>query len=98
MNRVPTITQEKSSVDVLNVTLGVGLGLLPWALSHDNSVALWSAGVVGVLIALVAAGGLFASARWEKWATLALGAWAIAAPWALGFADSSGATYGHVII
>jgi len=93
-----TSSREHSSVDVVNLTLGVGLALLPWAASHNDTTTIWSGAIAGLLIALVAAGGLFANARWEKWASVLLGAWTVAAPWALGFAEGTIATYAHVIV
>src|SRR5262249_37568742 len=50
------------------------------------------------LIALVAIAALAAFAAWEEWINLLLGLWVLVAPWALGFADNTGAMGNHVVV
>ena len=89
----------ENAIDLVNAVLGVCLALAPWALGFTGEVAAtWNALIVGAAIALVALGALFAFREWEEWVNLALGVWAILAPWFFGFTTVAGATYAHVII
>jgi peptidoglycan/LPS O-acetylase OafA/YrhL len=36
---------------------------------------------------------MFKALRWEDWVGVVLGAWMLASPWVLGFADSKAATF-----
>ena len=89
----------ENAIDLVNAVLGVCLALAPWALGFTGEVAAtWNALIVGAAIALIALGALFAFREWEEWVNLALGVWAILAPWFFGFTTVAGATYAHVII
>jgi hypothetical protein len=89
----------ENAIDLVNAVLGVCLALAPWALGFTGEVAAtWNALIVGAAIALIALGALFAFREWEEWVNLALGVWAILAPWFFGFTTVTGATYAHVII
>jgi hypothetical protein len=89
----------ENAIDLVNAVLGVCLVLAPWALGFTGEVAAtWNALIVGAAIALIALGALFAFREWEEWVNLALGVWAILAPWFFGFTTVAGATYAHVII
>src|SRR4029450_9706655 len=89
----------ETAIDLVNAVLGVCLALAPWALGFTGEVApTWNALIVGAAIALVALGALFAFREWEEWVNLALGVWAILAPWLLGFTTVAAAMYAHGII
>ncbi len=89
---------EEKALDIVNVVIGLALVLSPWVLGFSaEQAAAWNAWVVGALIALIAAGALFAFAAWEEWANLVLGIWAVLSPWILGFAAVSAAMWVHVI-
>jgi hypothetical protein len=89
----------ETAIDLVNAVLGVCLALAPWALGFTGEVAAtWNALIVGAAIALVALGALFVFREWEEWVNLALGVWAILAPWLLGFTTVAAAMYAHVII
>jgi hypothetical protein len=89
----------ENAIDVVNALLGVCLALAPWALGFTGEVAAtWNALMVGAAIALIALGALLAFREWEEWVNLALGVWAILAPWLIGFATVANAMYAHVII
>ena len=90
---------EDRAVDYVNAALGVVLVLLPWIAGFTSATAAaWNASIVGLAIAAVAVGALVSFAEWEEWANLVLGAWAVVAPWALGFAAVASAMYSHVVV
>jgi len=98
-DRIRTRETRENAIDLVNAVLGVCLALAPWALGFTGEVAAtWNALIVGAAIALIALGALFAFREWEEWVNLALGVWAILAPWLIGFATVAGAMYAHVII
>ena len=84
--------------DVVTIVAGLGLALAPWYLGFTTeTAAAWNAWIVGAAVTLVAVAALFAFHQVEEWANAALGLWAIAAPWALGFSALSSALTAHVI-
>jgi hypothetical protein len=89
---------EETAIDVVNVVVGVCLALMPWlaGFTHDAPAAT-NAWLVGAAIALIAIGALVSFKEWEEWLNLALGVWAILAPWLLGFSPNRSATYAHLI-
>ena len=96
---IGTREPKETAIDLVNVLLGLCLALAPWALGFTGETAATrNAWIVGAAIALIALGALFAFREWEEWVNLALGVWAILAPWLLGFAAVAGAMYAHVII
>jgi hypothetical protein len=93
-----TSMSNRSAFDIANIVAGLGLLLSPWFLGYaDQTAAAWNAWIVGIAIAVIAAAALFAFNRVEEWMNLALGVWAVIAPWALGFAALAVATWVHVI-
>ena len=96
---IGTREAKETAIDLVNVVLGLCLGFAPWALGFTSEMAATrNAWIVGAAIALIALGALFAFREWEEWVNLALGVWAILAPWLLGFATVAAALYAHVII
>src|SRR2546427_2028973 len=96
---IRTRETKETAIDLVNAVLGICLALAPWALGFTGEVtAAWNAWIVGAAIALIALGALFAFREWEEWVSLALGVWAILAPWLLGFAAVAGGLYAHLII
>jgi len=92
-------TPEEIVTDALTTVLGVCLALTPWALGFANeATAAWDAWIVGIATAVMGICALVAFGSWEDWASLALGVWAIVAPWLLGFAPVDGALYTHVVV
>ena len=78
--------------------LAVGLALLavPWLLGFaDQREPLISACVIGGLMMLVSLAG-FLRHGWTDEAALTLGAWAMVAPFLLGFSGSAEALWAHV--
>ncbi|MBW8270191.1 SPW repeat protein [Caldovatus aquaticus] len=81
------------------LVLGVLLFLMPWLVGFSAAPApAWSAWVTGLLVALAGAGALAGYAGAGGWANLVLGAWAVIAPWVLGFAGQAAAMWSHVIL
>ena len=96
---IGTREAKETAIDLVNVVLGLCLVFAPWALGFTSEMAATrNAWIVGAAIALIALGALFAFREWEEWVKLALGVWAILAPWLLGFATVAAALYAHVII
>lgn len=80
--------------DWLNLLLGAWLFVSPWALNFAGTLphAARNAWIVGAAITLIAAAALYVPKAWEEILNFLLGAWAIASPWALGFAGEASAT------
>jgi SPW repeat len=96
---IGTREAKETAIDLVNVVLGLCLVFAPWALGFTSEMAATrNAWIVGAAIALIALGALFAFREWEEWVNLALGVWAILAPWLLGFATVAAALYAHLII
>ena len=72
--------------DVANLILGLWLLISPWVLSYmGETVAMWNAIIVGIIIAVAAAATLVAFHKWEEWVNVALAAWLIISPFILGY-------------
>src|SRR5262249_24295983 len=98
MFRNMTRNREETTIDVINVIVGICLALAPFVLGFTaEAAAAWNAWIVGAAIALIAIGALVSFAEWEEWANLFLGVWAVIAPWALGFTAIGHATTVHVV-
>ena len=79
--------------DSVNVLLGIGLFISPWALNYAAEInAALNAHIVGAVITLLALAALFAFRVWEEWISAVLGAWLIVAPRVLCFSGHSVAT------
>jgi hypothetical protein len=90
---------DRTALDVVNVVAGIGLAVSPWLAGYaGEAYAAWNAWIVGAAVALLAIGALTMFHQAEEWANLALGLWAIASPWLLGFSAVSGAVAFHVIL
>jgi predicted MFS family arabinose efflux permease len=85
--------------DVVNWLLGVGLFFSPWAFGFEaQQTAAWNAHVVGAILAVMALAAILAFQEWEEWVSVALGAWLVISPWALGFSAVHTAMLTHVVI
>ncbi len=80
------LVQKTRVHDWANLMLGLGLFISPWLYAYSAvtsaAVTAWATGAV---IMSVAALALWRFAEWEEWVAIALGAWTMAAPFALGF-------------
>ena len=72
--------------DVVNLVLGLAIGVCPWLLGNPEGMALmtWNATIVGAAIVVLAAIDIDLPARWEEWAMAALGAWLVASTYLFG--------------
>ncbi len=88
---------ELTAVNIINGVFGLFLIASPWLFGFTGEqAATWNAALVGVLLGAVALTGVIDLREWEGWASLALGLWAIIAPWVVGFAGVVNAMWTHV--
>lgn len=75
--------------DWANLVLGVWLFVSPWLLlgAGEEQVAMGNALAIGVLLVMTQVVTLLAFRTWEEWGNVALGAWLVISPWALGIAS-----------
>jgi len=79
--------------------LGLLLFAAPWAVGFaTDQNAAWNAWIVGGGIALITVAGLAGSPRPAAWTNLALGLWALVAPWVLGFSALGWAMWSHLAL
>ena len=98
MRDVKKLEGRDMGLDIVSLIAGAVLLLTPWALgAADTAAAAWNAWIAGALIVAASAWALADPAKWQGWAALALGLWAIVSPWLLGFAAMAGVMYLHVI-
>ena len=75
--------------DILNLMLGIGVGISPWLLGYAETLqaATWNAVIVGVAIVVLAAIDIDVPAQWEEWTIVALGAWLAVSTYVLGLIE-----------
>ncbi len=78
--------------DVANLVLGMILFFSPWLFGLATGAPWQTASITGIVIAVLSVAALAAFAFWEEWVNLIAGLWLIAAPWLLGFQDTSAMT------
>lgn len=84
--------------DIGKAVIGVGLALTPWVLGFAGVLAAAAnAWIVGAAIALIVLAAMYWAGVWAPWLHLALGLWAIVAPYALGFAMLGAALGAHIV-
>ena len=85
--------------DAGNLLLGLWLAVSPLALAYASErTPMINAVAVGVIIAVAAAGALYAFHAWEEWVNVALAAWLIASPWLLNFSTLQVATWNQIAV
>jgi hypothetical protein len=85
--------------DVANLILGLWLVISPWALSYmTETVPTWNAIIVGLIIAVAAAGALVAFHTWEEWVNVVLAIWLIVSPFALDYASHATVLWNQIIV
>ncbi|MBA1159302.1 SPW repeat protein [Microvirga mediterraneensis] len=88
---------EWTIVETVDAVLAVMLIVSPWTFRYsDTSAATWSAVVLGLLLGAVTATRVVDVGDWQGWASIALGACALLAPWILGFSEIKNAAGIHV--
>ncbi|CAM3111302.1 SPW repeat protein [Paracoccus nototheniae] len=80
-----------------NLLLGLGLACAALAFGALPAAA-WNAGIVGLLVVCCSAVALGRYGAWAEWSNIALGCWAIAAPFMLGFGAAQTAMWTHILI
>ena len=93
-----------------DLALGVALFISPWALGYAMTeaadtttmtgftVAAWNAWLAGIVVGAIAVTALLREVEWGDRLTALIGAWAIVAPWILGFSNLTAAMASHVIL
>lgn len=86
--------------DWLNLLLGAWLFISPWTLGFKGELpgAAMNAHVVGAAVLIIAALAVYLPHAWEEILNFLLGAWAVAAPWVLGFASNREAMANTVVV
>ena len=85
--------------DAANLIIGLWLAISPWALSYAvHAVPTWNALIVGVIIAVAAAGALVAFHKWEEWINVALAAWLIVSAFVPEFASTSTVLWNQLVV
>jgi uncharacterized membrane protein YedE/YeeE len=85
--------------DAGNLIIGLWLAISPWALSYAmHAVPRWNALIVGVIIAVAAAGALVAFHKWEEWINVALAAWLIVSAFLLEFASNATVLWNQLVV
>jgi hypothetical protein len=93
-----TVWKKDMIADVVNLVIGLGLFLSPWALRFSaESPTNWNAWLSGILIAALTVAALALFAEWPEWLTLAAGVWVALSPWVLQFSSHARVTPLHVI-
>jgi SPW repeat len=83
----PKIYLPQQWTDWTTWLLGIWLCLSPWTLLFEyETPAMRNAVLLGTLIIMIELVELSIFRGWEEWINVALGAWLIASPWALGIA------------
>lgn len=80
--------------------LGVVLAIAPWLLGYsDESAAMWTSLVIGIVVAVVAAYDAITGdeRRWEEWLAVIAGAAAVIAPF-IFFSSVTTAVWTSVVI
>jgi hypothetical protein len=97
---VTEVTAMKRWQDWVNLVLGAWMLASPWVLGFaaGQSVAAWSAWVLGAAIVVFAGIAVSMPKAWEEAINIVLGVCLIASPWALNFAAQSTPTSNAVIV
>jgi SPW repeat len=83
--------------DPVNLVLGLWLIVSPWILGFQaERASLWSAVILGILVAATALTSLFRVRAWEEWANVVLGVCLIICPWVLRFTEYATPTWNAV--
>jgi hypothetical protein len=85
-----TFTPPKQWEDWCDWALGIWLILSPWVLLFEaDTTATRNAVTIGFLIVAAEALTLSVFRVWEEWINVALGAWLLVSPWALGIGSAT---------
>jgi uncharacterized membrane protein len=92
-------SESKAMTAGTQLVLAAVLFLTPWMAGFaGEQTAAWTAWITSAAVALVAIISLVGHASLAPWINLALGVWAIVAPWVMGFATMAPAMWSHVVL
>lgn len=83
-----------------NALLGIWLVIAPFTLMYGVATATWNDVILGLVIATLAAIRLFGAfgASALSWTNVFLGAWLVAAPFALGYVALTAALWNDILV
>ena len=77
--------------------VGLAFVAAPWLVGFAGvTFALWNAVLIGAVIAVLGIAVMLRDIPYHGYGYLALGLWAMAAPWILGFGALTAALYAHL--
>jgi hypothetical protein len=92
------MTPPKHWQDPLNAVIGVLILVSPWLAGYALAQpALANAVIVGMLLFTVSVQAVVIGRPWVECAVVALGAWMLASPWVLAFADERSSQVAFVL-
>jgi hypothetical protein len=78
--------------------VGLAFVAAPWLVGFAGvTAAMWNAVLIGVVIAVLGIAVMLRDIPYHGYGYLALGLWAMAAPWILEFSVLTGALYAHLL-
>ena len=80
-----------------NLVLGAALACAAFMFAGTPAAA-WNAGIVGALIVYCSAVALYRYGVWTEWSNIALGCWAVLAPFLFDFASAPAPTWTLVAV
>jgi len=81
--------RQTSIMDVYQLICGALLFAAPWVFAYARTTSTLEARATGLAVMAISLLALVGFAAWEEWINVLLGAWLIAAPWALGFTHTT---------
>lgn len=88
-SRSRSVMARPSALDLYTLACGAFLACAPFLFGFVRTAGRIDSEIVGAAVMVLSIGGLAAFADWEEWLKVALGLWLIAAPWLLGFVNTS---------
>ena len=83
----------------IQTVLGAALFVAPWLLGFAAEAnAAWTAWITGAVIGALGLATFAEDITWPAWGNLVVGAWAVAAPWLVQFAELDAAMWSHVAV
>ena len=85
--------------DWFNLVLGGWLIIAPFiGVGVTDNIAAWNSYASGAAVAIFALAAIARPQQWEEWVNLLVGAWLIAAPFALGFTDQAVPMWNQIVV
>lgn len=96
-----TKEQQVTTASGLNILAGLWLIISPFVLGYSAlRGTMWNDVIVGIIIALIAAGKLFRGRdlQWLSWINVVLGLWLIISPFVFGNSGNTRVLYNEIIV